>query len=270
FLFLSWNAPHGPLQATEEDLKRFAHIGDRKRRTYAAMMYALDRGVGRVRSHLQQSDELDNTLICFFSDNGGATGNASWNGPLSGVKGCLREGGVRIPMIWSWPDQLPAGETHAGVVSSLDLLPTFLAAAGAQPLPLSPPRPHEDKRNREKSVKVYGAYDGINVLPQLNGKASPERRTLFWRLQGQTAVLDGRDKLITLSHRPAQMFQPAADVGETVDHFDTDRTRAVELFQMLGQWESSLATVPLWGSSPFWIEQSAKHYDTWQVRPEPK
>ncbi|MCP4784946.1 MAG: sulfatase-like hydrolase/transferase [Fuerstiella sp.] len=269
FLFLSWNAPHGPLQATEEDLKRFAHISDRKRRTYAAMMYALDRGVGRIRSHLQQSGDLNNTLICFFSDNGGATGNASWNGPLSGAKGCLREGGVRIPMIWSWPDHLPAGESHAGVVSSLDLLPTFLAAADAQPLPLSPPRPHEDKRNREKSVKAYGAYDGINVLPQLNGKASPEPRTLFWRLQGQTAVLDGSDKLITLSHRPAQMFQPTADVGETVDHINTHKTRAVELFQLLGQWESSLATVPLWGSSPFWIEQSAKHYDTWQVRPEP-
>ena len=270
FLFLSWNAPHGPLQATEEDLKRFAHISDKKRRTYAAMMFALDRGVGRVRSHLQESGELNNTLICFFSDNGGATGNASWNGPLSGVKGSLREGGVRVPMIWSWPDQLPAGETHAGVVSSLDLLPTFMAAADAQPLPLAPPRPHEDKRNREKSVTAYGAYDGINVLPQLAGKTTPEPRTLFWRLQGQTAVLDGSDKLITLSHRSAQMFQPADDPAETVDRIDADRTRAAELFQTLGQWESSLATVPLWGSSPFWVGQSAKHYDTWHVRPEPK
>jgi arylsulfatase A-like enzyme len=270
FLFASWNAPHGPLQATEEDLKRFAHIDDRKRRIYAAMMYALDRGVGRIRNHLQESDELDNTLICFFSDNGGATGNASWNGPLSGVKGCLREGGVRIPMIWSWPEQLPAGATHAGVVSSLDLLPTFLAAAGAQPLPLSPPRSHEDKRNREKSVKAYGAYDGINVLPQLAGKSTHEPRTLFWRLQGQTAVLDGGDKLIRLSHRPAQMFQPGADQAEAEDRMDSDPQRAVELFQMLGRWESSLATVPLWGSSPFWIGQSAKHYDTWPVRPEPR
>ena len=270
FLLASWNAPHGPLQATEEDLKHFAHIVDRKRRIYAAMMYALDRGVGRIRSHLQESGELDNTLICFFSDNGGATGNASWNGPLSGVKGCLREGGVRIPMIWSWPDQLPAGETHGDVVSSLDLLPTFLVAAGAQPLPLSPPRSHEDKRNREKSVKAYGAYDGINVLPQLAGKSSPAPRTLFWRLQGQTALLDGRDKLIRLSHRPAQMFQPGEDQAEAVDRRNTDPRRAAELFQMLGRWESSLATVPLWGSSPFWIGQSAKHYDTWPVRPEPR
>jgi arylsulfatase A-like enzyme len=270
FLFASWNAPHGPLQATEEDLKHFAHIQDKKRRTYAAMMYALDRGVGRIRSHLQETGELNNTLICFFSDNGGATGNASWNGPLSGVKGCLREGGVRIPMIWSWPEQLPAGETHTGVVSSLDLLPTFMAAAVARPLPLSPIRAHEDKGNRAKYVKAYGAYDGVNVLPQIAGESVPGSRTLFWRLQGQTAVLDGSDKLITLSHRRAQMFQPAADLAESVDRFNTDPTRADELFQVLGRWESSLATVPLWGSSPYWIGQSAKHYDTWPVRPEPQ
>ncbi|MCP4171621.1 MAG: sulfatase-like hydrolase/transferase [Fuerstiella sp.] len=270
FLFASWNAPHGPLQATEADLKRFDHIDNKRRRTYAAMMYALDRGVGRIRSQLQAGGQLNNTLICFFSDNGGATGNASWNGPLSGVKGCLREGGVRIPMIWSWPDQLPAGETYAGVVSSLDLLPTFMTAAGGQPLPLSPPRAHEDRNNRQKSVKAYGAYDGSNVLSQLTDTSPPESRTLFWRLQGQTAVLDGSDKLIRLSHRPAQMFRPDVDQAESVDRMATDPVRAAELFQMLGRWEASLTTVPLWGSSPYWTGQSAKHYDMWPVRPEPE
>ncbi|EMI16898.1 arylsulfatase B [Rhodopirellula maiorica SM1] len=92
-LMLSYNAPHTPMQATDQDLAKFAHIRDPKRRTYAAMMYALDRGVGRVRSYLKESGQLDDTLIVFFSDNGGATNNASWNGPFSGVKGCLREGG---------------------------------------------------------------------------------------------------------------------------------------------------------------------------------
>ena len=95
------------------------------------MMFALDRGVGRIRDHLRDSGQLDDTLIVFFSDNGGATGNASWNGPLSGVKGTLREGGVRVPTIYSWPAVLPAGTTHSSPVSSLDLLPTFLAAANA-------------------------------------------------------------------------------------------------------------------------------------------
>jgi arylsulfatase B len=173
-------------------------------------------------------------------------------------------------MIWSWPNRLPRNGTHAGVVSSLDLLPTFLAAAEAKPLPLSPPRAYEDKRNRKNAVKKYGAYDGVNLLPQLTGKTDPAQRTLFWRLQGQTAILDGSDKLIVLSHRPAQMFRPAVDSGEAVDQFETDRTRAKELFEILGQWESTLATVPLWGSSPFWSSQSAKHYDMWSTRPEPE
>ena len=270
FLFMSYNAPHGPMHATDEDLQRFQHISDPRRRIYAAMMYALDRGVGRITSHLQQNGQLNNTLICFFSDNGGATNNSSWNGPLSGVKGCLREGGIRVPMIWSWPNELPGNESHAGVVSSLDLLPTFLAAADAEPLPLTPARPHEDRRNREKAVHEYGAYDGINLLPQLIGESVPARRTLFWRLQGQTAIRDGSDKLITLSHRPPQVFQVDNDPAEAVDRFRTDPARTFELFQMLGQWEATLATVPLWGSSPFWTSQSAQHYDTWSVRPEPE
>ena len=270
FLFLSYNAPHGPLQATKKDLAKFASIEDPKRRTYAAMMWALDRGVGRVRQHLQQSGQLDNTLICFFSDNGGATGNASWNGPLSGVKGCLREGGVRVPMIWSWPAALPSGKKHSHVMSSLDLLPTFMAAADAEPLPLGPVRSHEDKKSRQRSVKRYGEYDGVNLLPQLHGKDSPSNRTLFWRLQGQAAVRDGEDKLIRLSHRPAQMFQPSKDVAEATDRIATDEARAQSLYKLLSEWENNLATYPLWFSAPYWSGQSAGHYDNWGVRTEPK
>ena len=103
----------------------------------------------------------------------------------------------------------------------------------------------------------------------LTGQAAAPR-TLFWRLQGQTAVLSGSDKLITLPHRPPQFFKPATDVAETEDRFDSNRERAVELYRILGEWESMLPTVPLWGSSPYWSSQSAKHYDEWSVRPEPK
>ncbi|MDE0865157.1 MAG: sulfatase-like hydrolase/transferase [Rubripirellula sp.] len=270
FLFLSYNAPHGPLQATEKDLEACSHIKDKKRRIYAAMMLALDRGVGRVLDQLDAFGERDNTLVCFFSDNGGATGNASWNGELSGAKGTLREGGVRIPMIWSWPARIPNTQVHEGVVSSLDLLPTFMAAAGGTPLPLGPPRAHEDKNNRKRSVTLYGEYDGKDLLPQLTVNSGPLRRTLFWRLQGQTAILDGPDKLITLSHRAPQVFRPAEDAGEQEDRFASDPTRADELFQLLGKWEASLATVPLWGSSPYWESQSAKQYDNYPPRQEPE
>jgi len=173
-------------------------------------------------------------------------------------------------MIWSWPARIPAGQSHDQIVSSLDLLPTFLAAAGSKPLPLTPPRSHEDKRNRQRMVKQYGEYDGVNVLPKLSGASDSPRRTLFWRLQGQAAVLDGKDKLITLSHRPPQLFRVATDVAESEDRFDSNRDTAEQLYQTLGTWQATLPTVPLWGSSPYWISESAKHYDTWSVRPEPK
>jgi len=270
FIFMSYNAPHGPMHATEEDLKHFTHIEDKKRRTYAAMMYALDRGVGRIRDWLKESGEDKDTLIVFFSDNGGATSNASWNGPLSGVKGCLKEGGVRVPTIWSWPGTLPSDKRYNPPVSSLDILPTFLAAAGGNPLPAPKPRSHEDKRNVNRASKAFGDYDGINLLPRLLGKESGPRPTLFWRLQGQAAILDGNDKLIRLSHRPAQLFQPGMDPAESKDMSMEGQKRFLELFQSLAEWEAMLPTVPLWDSSPYWISESAKHYDDWGVRDEPR
>ena len=270
FMFLSYNAPHGPLQATEQDLARFAHIKDKKRRTYAAMMLSLDRGVGRVLDHLEETGQRENTLICFFSDNGGATNNASWNGPLSGVKGSLREGGIRIPMIWSWPGRLPEGATHDAVVSSLDLLPTFMAAANGRPLKLEPPRSHEDRNNRKRAVARFGEYDGINLLPQLDGTAEAGDRALYFRLQGQKSVISGADKLVSLSHRAPQLFAPGSDPAESTDRFATESDRAAELFMLLAEWEAMLPTVPLWGSSPYWSGQSAKGYDSWPARPEPK
>ncbi|MGB0581101.1 MAG: sulfatase-like hydrolase/transferase [Limisphaerales bacterium] len=268
FLFASYNAPHGPMQATEADLELFGHISDKRRRTYAAMMFALDRGVGRLRDWLKKNGQLENTLIVFFSDNGGATNNGSWNGKLSGAKGNLREGGVRVPMFWSWPGTLPSGKPYDSPASSLDLLPTFLAAAGAKPLPLRDPMPHEDKRNFNRGVQRFGAYDGINLLPHLKGDLPPKERTLFWRLQGQAAVLDGDDKLIRLSHRPPQLFRPKTDLGETTDLSPSEQGRYESLFRLLGEWEASLPTVPLWGSSPYWISQSAQHYDNMPARPE--
>jgi len=265
FVFLSYNAPHTPMHATEEDLSVYSHVKDKKRQTYSAMMHALDRSVGRVINYLKKSGEYENTLIVFFSDNGGATNNGSWNGPLSGRKGCLLEGGVRVPFLMSWPAGLPKGQVYEKPVSALDLLPTFMAAAGGKPLPLKPAPKYEDKRNR-KAV----AYDGINLLPVLNGRQEAGSREMFWRLQGQSAILFGERKLIKLSHRPAQLFAPSSDPGEQDDLAGEEVETLNELFKRLGLWESSLATVPLWGSSPFWSRESAKNYDKYPPAEEPQ
>ena len=270
FLFMSYNAPHSPLQATEADLAEFNHIKDQKRRIYAAMMFSLDRSVGRLTAWLRDHDELENTLIVFFSDNGGATNNKSWNGPLSGAKGCLKEGGIRVPMIWSWPATIPEGERYDSPASALDLLPTFMAAAHSNPLLLNAPRSYEDKRNRQRLIAQHGAYEGVNLLPYFKGKTPAPNRTLFWRLQGQVAILDGPDKLIRLSHRPAQYFRPTDDAAESNDLAPERSQRFNSLFQQLGEWESLLPTSPLWGSSPYWRGESAKTYDNRPPTKEPQ
>ena len=84
------------------------------------------------------------------------------------------------------------------------------------------------------------------------------------------AVLHGDDKLINLLHRPAQLFSPATDPGEREDRATADRETLESLFQRLGEWEATLPTVPLWGSSPHWSGDSARIYDTWDPRPEPE
>ena len=126
------------------------------------------------------------------------------------------------------------------------------------------------RTNETVRVANFGAYDGINVLPQLRHEGNSPPRTLFWRLQGQAAVLDGPHKLIRLSHRPAQLFRPAVDVAEEEDRAATDPKNLARLFKELADWEAMLPTVPLWGSSPYWRGASARDYDDWRPRPEPK
>ena len=249
------------MQATEEDLAKFAHIKDAGRRTYAAMVMALDHGIGRIIQKLKVEGTYENTLIVFLSDNGGATINSSWNGPLAGCKGNCLEGGIRVPLIWQWPGMVPAGQPSDAVVSSLDILPTFLAAANAEY------KPQMDKTGLSKLAIVY---DGINILPILKGEEEGGPRRLFWRLQGQAAILDGEDKLIRLSHRPAQYFRPVDDIGERNDLAGSKKERYEELYKMLSEWETLLPTRPHFSTSHFWQGQSAKNYDSWLPRVEPK
>ncbi len=260
FLYMSYNAPHTPMQAKEEDLALFPDIKDKGRRTYAAMVYALDRGVGRLIRALKDEEELDNTLIVFFADNGGATTNHCWRGPYSGSKGNMREGGIHVPMFWYWKGVLQPGSTDA-VISSLDLLPTFLAVAGAKPIEAF------DGKGKKKHPRVY---DGYNVLPVLEGKETARIRRLFWRLQGQCCVLDGEDKFIRLTHRPAQYFRPFEDKGERNDLTRENPKRVKELYNMLLQWESGLPTYPHFFTSPYWIKASAQNYDDYVPVPEPE
>ena len=134
FLYLAFNAVHTPMQATDKYLARFTQIPNELRRTYAAMMSAMDDGIGKTLAALRQQGLEENTLIFFFSDNGGPITqggpNGSSNGSLRGQKATTWEGGIRVPFIISWKGRIPAGKVDPRPVIQLDVLPTALAAAG--------------------------------------------------------------------------------------------------------------------------------------------
>lgn len=121
FLVVSFNAPHAPMQATDEDLTLYARISDKKRRAYCAMVHRLDVNIGNILKAVEQAGLTQRTLIAFISDNGGPVDqNASCNAPLNGQKGILLEGGTRVPFVLSWPGTLAAGATYSHPVWSLN------------------------------------------------------------------------------------------------------------------------------------------------------
>jgi arylsulfatase A-like enzyme len=139
FLYVPFNAPHSPLQAPEEYLRKYAHVTDTKRRAFSAMVTCLDDQVGRVVAALEKRGLTGNTLILFSSDNGGPLNLGATNGSLRAGKATLYEGGVRVPALATWPGRIPAGTVVNAPLHIVDWYPTLLALAGAelrQPLPL--------------------------------------------------------------------------------------------------------------------------------------
>ncbi len=202
FLYLAYNAPHTPQQATDKYLSRFAGIQDSKRRLYAAMLSALDDGVGEVLATLRELKLESDTLVFFLSDNGGPIGvNGSSNAPFRGAKGTPFEGGIRVPFVMRWPRRLPAGRVIHHPVMSLDILPTAAASAGADP-------------------PGGRRLDGVNLLPLASGKAAAQPHArLFWRQGGSAAfaVREGRYKLVKPADGDVQVFDLEADASETTD-----------------------------------------------------
>jgi arylsulfatase A-like enzyme len=170
-LYLAYNAPHGPLEAPVELVKKYRHIEDYNRRVYAAMIDAMDQGIGKVVDALKASGKFNNTLIFFLSDNGGVTSkpgheNENWadNGPFRKGKGSMLEGGSHVPFIVHWPAGLPAGITFDGLVSSLDLAATAVALGGGD--------------------TSGSSLDGVNLIPYLTGeKPGSPHDALYWRVR---------------------------------------------------------------------------------------
>jgi arylsulfatase A-like enzyme len=226
FLYLAYNAPHTPMQATEKYLQRFTHIKDKRRQTYAAMVSAVDDGVGQLMQTLESNGLVEDTIVIFLSDNGGATNNASNNLPLRGNKGSMWEGGVRVPFAMQWKGHLPEGIDYDHPVISLDILPTIAELAGA---PANPDKP----------------WDGVNLIPYLTGKdMGVPHSSLFWRsLQhGDQSIRQGDLKLVreSKSMKSPQIFNLRKDVTETKDLSLELKTQKKAMQKVWDEWESEL------------------------------
>ncbi len=210
FVYLPYNAVHGPLQATDKYLSRFPNISDKRRQTFAAMLSAQDDGVGAVLAKIRELGQEENTLIIYFSDNGGPTpSTTSGNGPLRGFKAQTWEGGIRVPFMMQWKGRIPAGQVDDRPVIQLDIQPTALAAAGV-------------------AVDPAWKLDGVNLLPFVTGenKGMPHE-TLFWRFGQQIALRHGSWKLVKgagmdavgarsgkASTDGAELYDLQSDIGE--------------------------------------------------------
>ena len=231
FLYLTYSAVHNPLQATDKYLARFAGIADQRRRTYAAMLSAMDDGIGAVIAKLKSSGLYDDTMLFFISDNGGPSfpdrGNASSNVPLRATKGTVYEGGIRVPFLLQWPNRLPQGITYDKPVISLDFLPTAIGPARAR-------------------VPAGHAIDGVNLMPYIRGRRStPPHDILFWRFGQQHAVREGNWKLVRLAQQSDELYDLASDISESNNLAAVKPDVVQKLSEELAAWESGLSA-PLW------------------------
>ncbi|OHE76383.1 MAG: hypothetical protein A2107_05840 [Verrucomicrobia bacterium GWF2_62_7] len=211
FLYLAFNAPHGAssygadptdrksregVQAPEKFVAMYrGKVKDERLAKYYGAVTCMDEAIGEIMTYLKQSRQGENTLLMFFSDNGGS-GNGG-NAPLKGHKSTMWEGGLRVPFIAWWPGRLPAGKITDEFLTSLEVLPTFSAVAGAK----LPP-----------GVRL----DGFDLLPMLRGEKKSSRTEMFWQRRGDKAARVGQWKWVE-SAKGGGLFNLTADLAETRD-----------------------------------------------------
>ncbi len=236
FLFVSFTAPHGPLQAKPEDLKSVSHIEDKKRKTYAAMIKSLDDNVGKILDAIKETGIEDNTFVLFTNDNGGQTRTGAVNLPLRARKGTLYEGGVRVPWAMKWPGKITPKTTTETPVISLDLLPTFVEMAGG-------------------TVAEEWNTDGTSLLPLFKGEAKGGKlndRTLFWRKAGNRGAIAARKgpwKLVynrDMSGALPELYDLKQDLKESNDVSESNSEILKAMLSEIRDWEAPMVE-PLWG-----------------------
>jgi arylsulfatase A-like enzyme len=248
FLFLAYNAPHTPMHATEKYLSRFPDIEDKKRKTYAAMVSAVDDGVGNVLRTLKDNGIEENTLIVFLSDNGGAHNNASQNTPLRGIKGSVYEGGFRVPFAMQWKGVIPANTSYEESVSSLDIMASIVDILDIKTNPKKP-------------------LDGVNIIPYLTGKKKgAPHEYLFWRKweQNAMAAINADYKLLKVKkNAETEFYNLKKDVSEKENIKGSNSKKVQEIQKEWDKWNVQLKdrVFPTLGNDKWWLRIQSKSHD---------
>jgi len=224
FLFLSFNAPHTPMQAKEEVLKKFK---DNPRQVYASMMWSMDEAIGNVIDALKENNQYDNTIIYFLSDNGAAMSNNASPFPFKGWKGNQFEGGIKTPMIMTWKNKIKSNTQFDGFISALDIFKTSLEVSNV---------------NDELMVNA----DGKNIMNYLNDNII-QNENLFWRKDKMATVRSGNYKLIRLNDTSTVLYNIENNFFEDLDLKLIEPSIHDSLFKLLLAWEDRMI-------DPNWIE----------------
>ena len=236
FLYVSFGVPQAPLRAPKEYMESYKNIGDEQRRTYSAMVTAMDDAVGMMVAALDHKGMTSDTLIVFHSDNGGALPNKyptgdgdvqrvfSDNGPYRDGKGSLYEGAVRVAALASWPGKIPVGIVSERIHVT-DMYPTLLHIAGA-------------------SLEQTKPVDGIDQWQTLTGtRLSPRREILLGMEEFRAALLVEDWKLIVYAHLPVryELYNVQDDPSEEDNHAEREPQRIREMLVRLNEYAWEMA-----------------------------
>lgn len=219
--YIPFNAPHGPFQAPKDLFDKYPDESNRDRRIVKAMIDSMDQNIGRVLETLEEHGLTENTLIVVLSDNGGHEHSPSL--PLRGKKATYWEGGLRVPFCMQWRGTLPYGGTYSNAVSALDILPTFVTAAGG-------------------TIEPEWALDGVDLMPYLLGEREGRpHETLYWSWGARKAIRHGDYKAISINDgRSYELYNLAKDPSEKVDLSKRQPKRLNAMIKMHTDWESDL------------------------------
>ena len=224
FLYLSYNAPHTPLQAKEEDLLRNMHIKGEKRRIYASMVTSMDDGIGLVLDKLEQMNIIDNTIVIFFSDNGGVEWyNHSDNGELRGIKGDFFEGGIRVPFVMQWPKIIPKGIVYDKPIIALDIFATSIAVANVE-------------------NHTINEIDGVNLIPYIIGENNNyPHKYLYWQNRDKEidVIRDDRYKYLRIKNKEF-IFDLSNDISEKNNLINSSKQIYDNLKFKFKEWEKDM------------------------------